>query len=186
MKKNIVLRIAAVVLMLSLVTACFASSTFAKYTAAATGETTLKVAKWSIVAGKDSANAVEIAGKNDATFEILNTITDTNAADAQASDLICPGTQGEFSFYLKNDSEVKADYTITLDKTGLAGLADVITFTDNNTLTGTLDKGGEKTVTVTWEWPFEQTGKNPTDTALGMAASTYKLAATINVDQAAD
>ncbi|MBQ1452212.1 MAG: hypothetical protein IIZ22_06065, partial [Clostridia bacterium] len=48
MKKNVIFRIAAIVLMCTLVTACFASSTFARYTTAYNGTGTITVAKWDV------------------------------------------------------------------------------------------------------------------------------------------
>jgi len=197
MKKNVIFRIAAIVLMCTLVTACFASSTFAKYTSKATGSGELTVAHWQIVAGKDSASAVEISGNPSASFDIAGTIIDDNAADAQPSDKICPGTHGSFTIYLKNESDVKADYTITLDDTGLADLKDVVTFTYDgaalNTatpITGRLDKTGanaEKAITIDWEWPFYvDAATDAKDTAHGVAPATYTLTADITVDQAHD
>ncbi|MBR6512570.1 MAG: hypothetical protein IKT24_03785 [Clostridia bacterium] len=188
MKKNVVFRIAAIVLMCTLVTACFASSTFAKYTAGATANNaSLTVATWSIKAGKTAGTAAEIAGNPTAKFDIASTITDTNAADNQDATLICPGTEGKFEFVIVNNSQVDADYVITLDKTGLADLEDVITFTDNNTLTGVIAQGATKTVTITWEWPFHvDAATDNKDTAHGKAGGTYELGATITVNQAAD
>ena len=57
MKKNIVMRIAAVVLMCTLVTACFASSTFAKYTSEATNTDAATVALWKVSVNDDDISA---------------------------------------------------------------------------------------------------------------------------------
>lgn len=73
MKKNTIMRIAAVVLMCTLVTACFASSTFAKYTSQATGSDIVTVAKWDVkVDGEAFADNM--------TFNIFDT---TNREDVE-------------------------------------------------------------------------------------------------------
>ena len=48
MKKNRLMRIAALLLVLTLATSCFVGGTFAKYTSTATGSDTATVAKWDI------------------------------------------------------------------------------------------------------------------------------------------
>ena len=184
MKKNIVLRIAAVVLMLSLVTACFASSTFAKYTSAGKADSIARVARWSITMdGKDLA----IAG-DDAlvSFNLFDTIYDTNGGatetDVKAGSdvaIIAPGTKGAFTFdNITNASEVTAKIDIYLDKVELSDTTLPIQFTKGSTtlsasettpiFTKTLAAGEtfEITDAINWVWAFD--GSDTVDTALGV------------------
>ena len=180
MKKNIVLRIAAVVLMLSLVTACFASSTFAKYTAAGSATSVARVAKWDIDVGTDghltAANPV-------IKFNLFDTILDSN--DAAESDVvaansdvvIAPGTKGAFTFEtITNKSEVTAEVTVLIKSIENAAKIPVVLKQGDNEL-----KAGDKIVDaekvaanggtlagvpVNWEWIFN--GSDAFDTSLGV------------------
>lgn len=48
MEKNRMMRLASALLILTLLTTCMISGTFAKYTTQATGEDTARVAKWGV------------------------------------------------------------------------------------------------------------------------------------------
>ena len=119
MKKNVIFRIAAIVLMCTLVTACFASSTFAKYTSNTNADkSTVTVAKWDITYDKNGDNETQIAIKPSATvvFNVFDTITDmdgnmdTEVVNAEGKNTkIAPGTKGQFTIAdITNDSEVAA------------------------------------------------------------------------------
>ena len=209
MKKNLVMRIAAVVLMCTLVTACFASSTFAKYTSAVNTESsTVTVAKWDIKAG-EKGSEVDITGSNPTVaFKLFDTIVDTvdgntdlNVAGAK----IAPGTKGEFVLSIKNDSEVDATYTLKFAETQTnmpeGKKVPILYSIDNGTnwksaaeLSVTDEaiakNGGQKDVTVQWKWNFtDGSSADAIDTAIGIAAQntsavpSISVAATITVDQ---
>ena len=91
--KNKFMRIAAVMLMLCLVTTCAISGTFAKYTTEATATDTARVAKWgvTVIAPADStANTTfnKTYAKDDSSFTLA---ADTVVA---TTDVIAPGTTG--------------------------------------------------------------------------------------------
>lgn len=173
MKKNLVMRIAAVVLMCTLVTACFASSTFAKYTSSVDAEATATVAKWSIMY-KDTQLAVTGTAPT-VTVDLFDTIKHHSAGDDASK--LAPGTYGSFTFEdILNDSEVDANIAIT----------GVVTNTSNVPIEWSLDGTTYSTIfptsiveqdvaagdtlegaTIYWQWDFDGD-----DTALGIAAQT--------------
>ena len=196
MTKNRSMKIAVLVLALALITACFVGTTFAKYTSTATGSSTgVQVAKW-------AWSGVTIdASNNTATvdFDIFETILDTKdgatETDVDAKH-IAPGTKGEASFTLVNNSEVNATYDFTLDTTAFAALADKLTFTyyvndapvAADAVEGTLAmKGGSAKIDVAWEWAFEVGADQElkdndlADTLLGLGATDTDMVATATV-----
>ena len=180
MKKNVIFRIAAIVLMCTLVTACFASSTFAKYTSTATLDNNkLTVAKWDI-----KYNGTQIATTTPTTVSVnlFDEIKDSdgNAENDVSANLIAPGTKGSVDFAgVTNDSEATANVTIKVKsitnasnipvelKKGATVLAagDTI-YTGDVAIGASLDTA---TIgTLDWEWKFED--NRDADTALGIAA----------------
>ncbi|MBQ6752846.1 MAG: hypothetical protein IJR10_03635 [Clostridia bacterium] len=181
MKKNVIFRIAAIVLMCTLVTACFASSTFAKYTSTATLDNNkLTVAKWDI-----KYNDTQIATTTPTTVSVnlFDEIKDSDgsAENDVSANLIAPGTKGSVDFAgVTNDSEVTANVTIKVKsitnasnipvelKKGATVLAagDTI-YTGDVAIGASLDTA---TIgTLDWEWKFED-NRDAADTALGIAA----------------
>ena len=169
MKKNTMMRLAAVLLVVALLTTSVICGTFAKYTSADVAEDSARVAKWDI----------QLNGKNIAeeqfTFDLFKTIIDTKT-DAEETDvatteqLIAPGTKGEFEITLTNASEVNATYEITFTVDNVANIP--VKFTVNGeegleSITETaLNMGDTVTYTVAWEWAYE--GNDGVDTALGL------------------
>ena len=211
MKKNRTMRIAVLMLALSLLTCCFVGSTFAKYTSSASGSSTATVAKWSI-----NVEGTEIAvtgAPKTVAFDLFTTINDTKAPGGDETDvadnLIAPGTTGSFELNIANNSEVTAEYDIlyTISNTSnvplefsLTGAEDSWT-SDIATLNATnvrleyaddaeTDGVDERasSVTVYWRWVFTTDASGDTaDTALGIAAQTaapkVTVTASIVVDQ---
>lgn len=200
MKKNVIMRIAAVVLMCTLVTACFASSTFAKYTSATAADTnTARVAKWDIVYDAASKN-IQVAKATPAVvdFDLFSTTTFVDQKDGntetdvkQSGDtlVIAPGTKGSFAIdKITNNSEVTAHIDVLVTAVANASnipvkfysdaaLTKEITIAANTKL---LDKdvaAGASTdlTTIYWVWDFDDNGAgtpDASDTALGIAAQT--------------
>lgn len=198
MKKNRTMRIATLMLALTLITCCFVGSTFAKYTSTATGTDTVKVAKWSVAVGDNGEIAT--TGPKTFTFNLFDTVSlDDNGTDVKAG-LIAPGTKGSFSFDIVNNSEVTAEYGVTYDVThnniplefsldGNTGWTkdlttlnvDIDADTDANDLAM---EGDSDTVKVFWRWVFEvDAAGNTADTALGVATPEYTVDITVDVQQ---
>lgn len=187
MKKNSTMRLAVLLLALTLITSCFVGGTFAKYTAGATitGESAA-VAKWSFEVG-----GTDIATSDTATIDLFTTVYEigTTSADAEVkSGVIAPGTTGKFDLVLENTSEVAAQYNIAFNVTNndiplefKVGDGEWTTTpavaASNDTI---LAVGAQaKTITVEWRWAFEQTNVtagDAADNALGTAAAAGNAA----------
>lgn len=115
MEKNRMMRLASALLILTLLTTCMISGTFAKYTTQATGEDTARVAKWGVtVSTHTDLFAISYTNTND------NSGTVTVKSEG-ADKLVAPGTTGiglgvtsegtpEVSYEMKiklNDTTVK-------------------------------------------------------------------------------
>lgn len=164
MKKNVIFRIAAVVLMCALVTACFASSTFAKYTSAGDGESSVTVAKWDI--DVDSADIAE-----DHEFDLFDTIKDEDGSDEEDVNdgLVAPGTSGEFIVKVENKSEVTAEIDLSVTVPGYDFFEVTLDDADNLDKVGdiyTLAAGKTANVKYTWVWEIDANDAD-TDNALG-------------------
>lgn len=116
MKKNKILRLASVMLMLCLITTCAISGTFAKYTTSGTATDSARVAKWGVtidVSAQDALFATEY--KNE---EKIGTTDVGNGLSVQATeDLVAPGTTGALVIKLAGTPEVavKVTYSATLE-----------------------------------------------------------------------
>jgi len=93
MKKNNMMRLASVLLVLVLLTTCAISGTFAKYTSEATGTDAARVAYWGF--GKTATVAI-----TDLFLQAYNGDGDLSVNSENGEDLIAPGTTNnkDFSF----------------------------------------------------------------------------------------
>lgn len=170
MKKNRTMRVAVLMLALALVTCCFVGSTFAKYTSTAGGSDSVKVAKWEIGVTDTTtpeATSVDITGSNSITFDLFNTIKDTDDSaetDVKAG-LIAPGTQGSFSYEIANLSEVNAKYSLTYAITNESNVPLQFRLSEDDEWTTNLAslnvsdqaigmENGEAAVVVYWQWAY--------------------------------
>ena len=197
MKKNIALRLASGLMLSCLLSTCVISGTFAKYTSSSTGSDTAHVAKWDIKL-KDTAMEETF------TFDLFNTIKDSNGTDTETDikifdgTIIAPGTSGSFEINLKNDSEVTAQYAIDFTEINGADLPieyalgtsseanwkdsiDELDFVDSNA-NKTLSMGGTATEIVYWRWKFES-DNDVLDTYYGINGATITVTATVTVTQ---
>lgn len=205
MKKNAFLRLASVLLIVTLLSTCVISGTFAKYTSQAKGDKSIQVAAWSI-----TVNGSQIAVKSDATqkptlpFDLFATVLDTKDGNEEEDVLkgkIAPGTKGAFTMTVANLSEVNAH--ITFDMSGSATRPVPLQFTakvgngqfgamttDMAKLAGYMETdlamGASTEITVQWEWPFER-GADASDTDIGIDADAktveYLMSATLHAVQ---
>lgn len=199
MKKNKMMRLASVLLILTLLTTCAISGTFAKYTASATGTDTARVAKWSF-----EVSDADIVATDEFTFDLFKTVKDTAGADEgdvkakNGTDrIIAPGTSGSFALVLENLSEVTAQYAIDYTVTNTSDIP--IEFSVDNGANWTADLAnvvasdatkldpntGTKTITVQWKWDYEvNEAGNTKDTALGKGGTaTVTVAAVVTATQ---
>lgn len=113
MKKNKILRLASVMLMLCLITTCAISGTFAKYTTSGSGSETARVAKW----GVTFATVPGDLSTSYATTDTDHSADITTSVKADA-DVVAPGTSGKlFGFQTSGSPEVAFITTFSLDET---------------------------------------------------------------------
>jgi len=179
-KKNVFLRIAAVVMIAALFATCILSgtTTLARYAQVAKGDTTTDLATWSIlINGEDMATAIGVdlfdsilceGTEGGAYNELGEEETDTNGK-------VAPGTYGEFELEIENAGDVTARITVDLvcdaadipisiggGITGafVLGAGEHVFFGDVANLPAGATLEGDA---VTWEWLFE----DGSDTDLG-------------------
>ncbi len=195
MKKKMTI-LAALVLAV-VVTGYSVSGTYAKYTSTFNGKTsTARVAKWAVSASdlNQSSGASETF-----TFDLFESVNDSNVKTGTNENIIAPGTTGSFDLVVKNDSEVNAEYTVdyTVDNAGVplefsidgtnwkTGVDDVATAV-------ALGQGATATIKIQWRWAFTgdassqytATQTDETDTTLGIAGSaTPTVSAKVTVSQ---
>lgn len=190
MKKNMMMRIASVLLVAVLLSTCAISSTFAKYASKFEATTTATVAKWNVKATLGNAT-----GEFD-LFATINDTLDSNDEDDVADALIAPGTEGKFTIVLDADNQVTTDYKIdfTLTKTnvnlpiefnvdgkGWKSTLDSVTGTigaTNGTWTDSID--------VEWRWAIgtvDATTGIGSDNVYGESANTVTVGATVVFEQ---
>ncbi len=116
MKKNIMMRLSALLLVAVLLTTCVISGTFAKYTTADSATDTARVAKWGV--------SVTVIG-NDAFGELYDdeiNVAGTKVVSVKATDddveqnVVAPGTRGTLgSVVISGTPEVMVDVAVSLD-----------------------------------------------------------------------
>ena len=182
-RSSMMVRLVAALAVTMMFTMCLVGGTFAKYTSSATGNDNANVAKWDI-----RVNGSEIATSDTFTFDLFQTITDSDLTSAETDiapadgSIIAPGTSGKFSIAIQNLSEVNATYAI--DYTVTSNVSSIpVEFSTNGTDWKTdindldvtnvpIGLGTDKTVTVYWKWDFS-TGDaaDAYDTLLGTMAA---------------
>lgn len=120
MKKNKAMRMASALLVLTLLTTCVISSTFAKYTTSAEGSDSARVAKWGFEAEDDSVVLDDLFAK------VYTSANGDTVKSANADKVIAPGTENavDFSFAYNTTSntiaapEVAYTFTVAVDTDG--------------------------------------------------------------------
>ena len=115
MKKNIMMKIASVLLIAVLLTTCVISGTFAKYTATNGAGDTARVAKWG-VAITTSSDLFAEAYATTATVED-NTIVNSVAVDTAGTNLVAPGTAQSVTFSITGNPEVAVKLDVVMNVT---------------------------------------------------------------------
>ena len=202
-------RIVGLLLVLCLITSSFVGVTFAKYISTATGSDTAVVAKWEIEV--NDGGIVDITEANTITFNLFNTIGDTNtpttddtdvdnAADNNATtkQIIAPGTSGYFKFTVENKSEVNAKYTLAYSETETLPIQYSLTGEDEdwedslaalNVTDKAINMDAKDTIEIYWRWVFDNEATpvghagqtNANDTALGVTAQSTPPEITVGI-----
>ena len=116
MKKNIAMRVAAFLFILTMISTCAFATTFAKYTTKGEATDSARVAKWGVT--------ISAAGGDKTTFEYNSDIKDAEVAEITAENdvkLIAPGSKvnfGSVKITGKPEVAVKVSFTIDVTLTG--------------------------------------------------------------------
>ena len=186
MKKNIFLRIGAVVMVTALCTACILSSTttLAKYASYASGTATGTIAKWEVKVNNYDFSAAGTSAIPSTAFDLFDSIVDTvdGAVDTHVGNggqLIAPGTKGTFELTLENNSDVTALFTIELTTSpAMPSTFDLSNgpFTSGTTATVTLGPNSSQAYTgtsaINWKWIYEDGNGTALGTGTGVGATT--------------
>lgn len=113
-KKNKAMRLASVLLVLTLLTTCMTAGTFAKYTTGAEGEATARVAKFGV---EVSVTPGDVFGKQySANGTVVEDSNGGITVQTSATDMVvAPGTTGSMTFSITGKPETKVNVDITLN-----------------------------------------------------------------------
>lgn len=108
MKKVLNMRVAIILMVLTLITSCFVGGTLAKYVTEGKGEDTARVAKFGVVVEGTGAAFSETYAKNDSTF----TLADNTVVSSVK--VVAPGTGGSLAaFGITGTPEVAVNVAFT-------------------------------------------------------------------------
>lgn len=191
-------KLAALLLVMCLISAALISGTLAKYTDTYAGEDTALVAKWEVTGTGDGFNT----SGGGITLDLFGHTYDTNIATGSGVNYIAPGVAGDFVIQFANSSDVAAEVEFTLATTGSALNVPILYGTTTSAINLTvaqletaldsafndLTMGETATQTVYWSWVFN--GDDAADTVLGKQSvvdnrSTYGLTITASAIQIA-
>jgi len=99
-------QILTLLFILTIASFAFICGTFARYSSVTAGKSTITAAKWSIL-----VNNVDITKSGNENFEF-----------DLFDELIAPGSSGQYSFDIYNDSDVNAKYTIEFIETNVSNI----------------------------------------------------------------
>ena len=123
MKKNKMLRIASILLVVTLLSTCVISGTFAKYVTKAEGSDQARVAKWGIIVGVEGDSAFKTEYKTDETgegaypgeFSVVANESINLLDMAEPEHVVAPGTKGNgLKGTVVGTPEVATRYTLTI------------------------------------------------------------------------
>lgn len=205
MKKNKVLRIACILMVLALVSTCGMVGTLAKYTTSGTGDSDVaRAGLFRVTIGSDFGTSVALSSAGftvpvTATlYEEDGTTEEDHAAAGNADNIIVPGTVLEvpgINIYNPSEVDVKitaalntsaAAYTMPLEfslsATGdwgtLADLNTALAGASATTLAALDTTGAEAVPTIYVRWVFGDSANNALDTGIGEYVAGKLLSAT--------
>lgn len=118
MKKNVFLKIAAVMLVLCLASTCAIGTTFAKYTTGDRASDTARVAKWGItVAVSGTLFGSSYENKTNGN-DIMAGISDSVEAFNGTDTIVAPGTENKTGFQVKITGDPEVEYAVDADLNG--------------------------------------------------------------------
>ena len=191
MKKNLMIKVASLMLVLTLASTCMIGTTFAKYVTADQASDTARVAKWGITvatSGTLFGTDYEEYSAADTADRITATSTSVSAFNGTDS-IVAPGTKNTVGFQVavKGDPEVK--YNTTAAKVGT--ISDIVLKGGTNVAYGVMVKvPNNAAINVDTDFTANKIYKSSDETtftkvtayaALGTGENFYRLIDTANV-----
>ena len=208
MKKNITMRIAAFLFILTMISTCAFATTFAKYTTTGSSSDEARVAKFGVTISAPTATNL-FKGQ----YEVEDTSTTVDGGLAvkasTAGDVVAPGTSGQLAAFTVKGTpevavEVKYEAVLTLsgwladgaeycpivftinsteykqeaDETVAAFAARVSAAINNSTRVNAPNVEINDSFAFSWEWAFD--GDDAKDTALGNLDTAPTISLTIS------
>lgn len=119
MKKNVMMRVASIMLVLVLMSSSVISGTFAKYVTSGEAGDSARVAKWGVTVTASSDIFADTYAADDTSFTLEANTVITSGAEAGIRDLVAPGTKMEdvATLVIAGIPEVAARVKYTADVT---------------------------------------------------------------------
>lgn len=192
-KNNRFLKVAGLMLGVTMLATCVLSGTMAKYTSTGTAESvTAKAGKWSITVGGEELETTMNLSIDDMTITADEAAANGSAYTGTAP---VPGTYGYKAIVIQNDSVVDAevsvsatgatntDSSITVGFLKSVPTGDAITSEDLSTRPLKINAGSSETIYIAYNWGFE--GQDEADTTLGKAEGNINFGSiTVTATQA--
>ena len=119
MKKNKMMRLASVLLVLVLMTTCVIGGTFAKYTTTDDASDTARVAKWGVAVSVNGNLFGTAYAENEATSNADSIVaSSTNVASAGTDNVVAPGTENSTGWKVAITGTPEVAYEITATDNG--------------------------------------------------------------------
>lgn len=122
MKKNVMMRVASILLVAVLISTCVISGTYAKYVTAETGSDTARVAKWGVeIVPQNDTFGHYYLNADDNSVTSTYTVDTCSVASGNGEKVVAPGTKGSMASILLSGTpevDVKVTYTADLVLTG--------------------------------------------------------------------
>lgn len=208
MKERKTLKVGIILAILSIMSICVVSGTYAKYAAMIEGIDTARVAKFNYTATGLS--------KDTTTINLFDTTSDTGILTSEK--VVAPGTEGTFQAGITNSGEVTIKAKYTIEETANAGSVPIVYVyegkyyssvlatgntvkkhagdaanitidgdltdlaTEVSAISDTLGAAASANVTIGWFWAFEGVTASQTDitdTALGVKTASDTISVKI-------
>lgn len=205
-KRKLSTKIAALLLLLTVISCCFLGSTFAKYTSSTTGTATTGVALWKITGVSENGTKQEFdfsvskispdhdGDTNEATLTATH-YTIQNLSEVDANVTVAVGTNWEYTFIADSgksaigDIEYKASTPLTDE---IMNQVFTVTLSCTNTGSGgtnvtsgiVLKPNDQITLELKVTWKTQGTDGDAIDTAIGMYVESITKSLTITATQA--
>lgn len=114
MKKNVMFKVAAVMLVLTLASTCIIGTTFAKYVTGDTASDTARVAKWGItVATSGTLFGTNYAANSAADADEIVAAVSDSVSSYNGDSIVAPGTKNTTGFQVKLTGTPEVSYAVT-------------------------------------------------------------------------